>query len=1237
MELRDARWRQEIAAGIRPAPPHLIRVGAHKAGRVRTKPPADTSLIFLPATFLPSEPGLRPPDERHILAPQTLGASFAGISLQDQYSSGSGMIPPDTCGAIGPNHYIELINGSAAIYNRAGTRLSHVTLNAFMAMTYGGVNYPTNYAFDPRIVYDRRSSRFFAVALDAASGTNNHMILAVSRTSDPTGVWDKYLIAVGKVDNFTDFPALGVDDNGVYIPVGMFPPSGFTVRIACTRKASLIAGSPSMGTVYYFEDPPGFYATPQAAVNFDAVSPTGRAWIIGANAYAYDNVNVASITWPVSGAPSISSVDSLSTPAFAQPPSAPAKGSTINIDTGDMRMQPAMIRGNRLYAARHIGVNGTGGATGADRCAVEWYEIDVSTASASVLQSGRLYDAAGSDPLFFFYPSIAVNGLGQMAVSFSDSNGSRYVAAETAGRLEGDSAGTLQSVLQIKPGSNKYTVTFGGSANRWGDYSASSVDPNDDLSIWTIQEYATGTQNIWGTWVAQLMAPAPTLNNPAATGQSGTSGYVLNLTGTGIFDPGSGFPNRLAVVLNGGSPNGISNYAINYISPTSVQVTFDIAANASAGARDIVLTNPDGQSATVAGGFTVQAGYNTTLVVNDIAGVVGETVTLQATLTRTSDGTGVSGKTVSFSVAGVSVGSGTTSGSGVASVSYTIPEAAGIGANTISASFAGDPPYGASSGSGTLTVNQAPTTTAVTAVSGKIRESIQLQATLTRTIDSLPLSGRTLEYRVDGTSVGTATTNGSGVGALTYTIPEVNGIGAKTIRADFAGDAAHLASFGTNTLTVAIGDTTLAVDPISGPIGQTVTLSATLLCASDALPVSGRTVAFLVDGSAAGSAGTNASGIASVSYVIPVGPGPGSRTIQADFAGDAVYTSSTDTDTLTVQKADTTLAVSAAAGAFNDTVTLSAVLSRTTDGALLAGKLVAFSVEGTGVGDGTTDGSGSASVTYTIPEAQGRGSKTIGAAFAGDADHNATSGSGSLTVTGWPATLAVQDAAGSVAGTVTLSALLTRTDNAAPLAGRTVTFTVQGTAAGSGVADASGLASSSYVIPDTIGSGALNLEAAFAGDAAHEPTTDTGTLTVTKVGTSLYVPPRTGTITESVALRGYLSRPVDGAWVQGRTISFSIDGTAVGSAVTNGSGRAELNWTISSGAATRTIAGAFTGDGSYTGSSGSGTLTAQSWTTKIATFDRTQRISGRTELKARLLRSDNVPLYNKSIDFSVDG
>ncbi|NUQ69938.1 MAG: SBBP repeat-containing protein [Chthonomonadales bacterium] len=138
--------------------------------------------------------------------------------------------------------------------------------------------------------------------------------------------------------------------------------------------------------------------------------------------------------------------------------------------------------------------------------------------------------------------------------------------------------------------------------------------------------------------------------------------------------------------------------------------------------------------------------------------------------------------------------------------------------------------------------------------------------------------------------------------------------------------------------------------------------------------------------------------------------------------------------------------------------------------------------------------------------------------------------------------------------------------------------------------------------------------------------------------TSLYTIDRTGTITENIALRSYsLKRLSDNAYLSGKTITFRIDGTPVGTATTDVSGNAMLLWTITDGPSARTITAEFAGDSSYNASSDNAALTAVSWSTKIIGFDRTRRITGRTELKCRLLRSDNAPLYNKNVSFTVDG
>ena len=104
----------------------------------------------------------------------------------------------------------------------------------------------------------------------------------------------------------------------------------------------------------------------------------------------------------------------------------------------------------------------------------------------------------------------------------------------------------------------------------------------------------------------------------------------------------------------------------------------------------------------------------TTLAAATATGTYGGTVNLSATLT---DGTnGIGGKSIAFTLNGNSVGSATTTASGVATVSNV--SLAGINAGSypgaIAASFAGDSGYTSSNSTATLNVNKADTTTAVT-------------------------------------------------------------------------------------------------------------------------------------------------------------------------------------------------------------------------------------------------------------------------------------------------------------------------------------------------------------------------------------------------------------------------------------------------------------------------------------------------------------------------------------------
>lgn len=456
-----------------------------------------------------------------------LGTTFGfdAINMQDQFNSfGQASIPPDTMGAVGPNHFVEAINTSFAIYTRAGALLSHVNETTFFAFTFNMIDYPRTGAFDPRIVYDAASARFFAVILETGlpPRDQNELLLAVSRTSDPTGTWDYYLIPVGipmaaDVTFFSDYPTLAVDSNGVYFGLTIFPSNGGSfAKIVATPKTPLIAATPSLGTVTQVSDSFDLYSSPQPAHNHDAVPANGVAFFVASSTTVFGNVNYRAVTW-IAGVPSFGASGVVTTPQYDAPLNAPASGSTTPINVGDDRLQKAVIRNNRLWTCRNVGVNSTGGTAGSDRTGIEWLELTITGPTLGLNQSGRVFDSAAVNPQFYYYPSLDVNGANQVAMGFSGSSGIQFVGAYVTGRQPGDAAGTMGAVDLIRAGGAAYNRNDSIGRNRWGDYSHMSVDPTDDRNFWTIQEYATATANIWGTRVHRLDVPAVATATPSLT------------------------------------------------------------------------------------------------------------------------------------------------------------------------------------------------------------------------------------------------------------------------------------------------------------------------------------------------------------------------------------------------------------------------------------------------------------------------------------------------------------------------------------------------------------------------------------------------------------------------------------------------------------------------------------------------------------------------------------------------
>jgi len=238
--------------------------------------------------------------------------------------------------------------------------------------------------------------------------------------------------------------------------------------------------------------------------------------------------------------------------------------------------------------------------------------------------------------------------LGASRAGASAVNG--FASVAVAGRLRTDAAGTIQSPTLAQSSTFVYNVEFPPPPSpppppqRWGDYSETVVDPNDDMTMWTFQEYTNAT-NSWGVRAIQLTAPPPATPNCGSPAQVTVPTQNVTITGTSsngseFFDPGSGYANRLTATVSGGT---IVN-SVTFNSPTSVTLNITTTSN---GLKDVTLTNPDGQSVVGTGciNVTVPADLSITKTDGRASTGAGSPVTYTITVGNAGPG-GANGATV---------------------------------------------------------------------------------------------------------------------------------------------------------------------------------------------------------------------------------------------------------------------------------------------------------------------------------------------------------------------------------------------------------------------------------------------------------------------------------------------------------------------------------------------------------------------------------------------------------------
>jgi subtilisin-like proprotein convertase family protein len=429
-------------------------------------------------------------------------------------------LPPDTNGAVGPNHLLVALNTEIVVQSRTGVVIQSMSLDSFWAGLPGPwkhVEGPST--FDPKVLYDPYNNRWILTVCADGGQSTSAILVAVSKTSDPTGLWNRYKVDFDSAGtSWADYPSLGFNKNWIVVSVNKFPiaegPSG-GAQVFAFNKANLYAGA--AGAFKKFVDANGFTMAP--AVTFDNTLNT--LYLIEEWDGSLAKLRISSLTG-TPAAPVMSTSHPFVTspsPWSDFPPNgedfAPQKGSVNKIQLNDARIQNVIYRNGSLWTAHTIflpaGVSPT-------RSAVQWWQL---TPTGTIQQRGRLEDTTGAK--FYGFPSITVNAKADVLIGCSRFSTAEFPSAVYAFRAATDAANTLRTPTLLKAGAAPYYKSYGDPNNRWGDYSHTVVDPVNDLDMWTIQEYATtrfptttgcATDMIcdrWSTWWGRVgpSTPAP--------------------------------------------------------------------------------------------------------------------------------------------------------------------------------------------------------------------------------------------------------------------------------------------------------------------------------------------------------------------------------------------------------------------------------------------------------------------------------------------------------------------------------------------------------------------------------------------------------------------------------------------------------------------------------------------------------------------------------------------------------
>jgi len=449
------------------------------------------------------------------------------------------VLPPDTNGDVGPNHFVQWVNLSFAVYTKgSGTTPPALLYGPAAANTlWSGFGGPceTRNDGDPIVRYDHLADRWVMSQLAIPNNFFGILLfgpfyecIAVSATPDPLGAYYRYQYSFDKLN---DYPKMGVWPDGYYMTMNQYTALSLQWAgqgVVAFDRAKMLAGQPA-SAIYYDLAPVDMNLAGMLPADLDGPAPPAGSPAyfaqIDDDAWGVAPVDQLQIwkfhtDWTTPSQSFFSRVAAVPTAPFDSDLCGNSRnclrqpGTTATIDGMSDRLMYRLQYRN-FGDHESLVVNHTVDADGSDHAGIRWYEVRNPGSSPVIYQQGTY----APDADHRWMGSAAMDSAGNLALGFSVTGTSTFPSIRYTGRLASDPPNLMtlgETDLMVGTGSQTHT------SGRWGDYSSMVVDPVDDCTFWYTQEYyAVTSESGWQTRIGSFSLPncsssAPS-NLPAVT------------------------------------------------------------------------------------------------------------------------------------------------------------------------------------------------------------------------------------------------------------------------------------------------------------------------------------------------------------------------------------------------------------------------------------------------------------------------------------------------------------------------------------------------------------------------------------------------------------------------------------------------------------------------------------------------------------------------------------------------